>query len=82
MTDARDRQGWARRVFGGGRRERRALENLDALQGTLATIGMGYRDLVARLLALIDEGRVDEAVQLARKARDSREPPSRRPPRS
>ncbi|WP_327065200.1 hypothetical protein [Kitasatospora sp. NBC_01302] len=74
MTDARDRQGWARRVFGGGRRERRALENLDALQGTLATIGMGYRDLVARLLALIDEGRVDEAVQLARKARDSREP--------
>ncbi|MFF7636506.1 hypothetical protein ACFZB9_25650 [Kitasatospora sp. NPDC008050] len=77
MTDSRDQQGWARRVFGGARRDRRALANLDALHGTLATMGMGYRDVVERLLALVDGGRVEEAVQLAEQARAGREPGNR-----
>lgn len=69
MNDSGGRGGWLR-----GRRQRRVRQNLDALQGTLATMGMTYRSLTERLDGLINDGQVEEALRLAEAARAGGQP--------
>ncbi|MFE9451681.1 tetratricopeptide repeat protein [Streptomyces sp. NPDC006739] len=67
--DGRRPGGWLHR-----RRQRRVEQNLDALQGTLATVGMTYESMTERLDRLVEEGRTEEAVRLAEAARATGEP--------